>query len=67
MFSARNLLMTLGVCAAAVATALNLAADRARRRESRLQRVELQRWEDEGGNALLGNGARAARARARRR
>ncbi|MFL9923235.1 hypothetical protein PQR62_03085 [Herbaspirillum lusitanum] len=50
MFSTRNLILALGVSSMAVASVLGLCASRMRRRERRLQRQELQRWEGEGGN-----------------
>ncbi|NUU02731.1 hypothetical protein [Herbaspirillum robiniae] len=61
MISAKNLMLALGVAGAAVAAALNVLARDARRRDRYLQRVALQRWEDEGGNLYPIKGVPPAR------
>ncbi|WDZ97142.1 hypothetical protein Herbaro_04940 [Herbaspirillum sp. WKF16] len=66
MISAKNLLLAFGVAGAAVAATLNVMARDARRRDRHLQRVALQRWEDEGGNLYPVAGVSPARRRSPR-
>ncbi|MFJ3048294.1 hypothetical protein ACIPEN_20870 [Herbaspirillum chlorophenolicum] len=66
MISPKSLLLAFGLASTAVAAALSMMARGTSRRERRLQRIELQRWENEGGNAYPVPGVPVARRRTRR-
>ena len=52
MKSNKSLLLAVGIASAAVCVVLNVFASRAQRREKKMLRKALHRWEGEGGTVL---------------
>lgn len=52
MVGKRHLIFALGLSGVAVVSILNMCAGHLRKRDDRLQRKALQRWEGEGGNVV---------------